>query len=107
MASPNSQYPVIQVWKPGTVLILLLCVIHLSPGLLTLCGVSLYIIYSNQALAETERRVGAESLAQVHTSFGWSMDMAWLSYGLELLTGVLLLIAAKMIKREHSSPSMA
>lgn len=84
-----------------------MCVMHLSAGLLTLCGVSLYIIYSNQALAETERLVGPEVLAQVHTSFGWSLDMAWLSYGLELLTGVLLLIAARMIKRQHSSPSMA
>uniref|UniRef100_A0A3B4WQ56 Transmembrane protein 235 n=1 Tax=Seriola lalandi dorsalis TaxID=1841481 RepID=A0A3B4WQ56_SERLL len=75
--------------------------------LLTLCGVSLYIIYSYQALVETERLVGPEGLAHVHTSFGWSLGMAWLSYGLELLTGVLLLVAAKMVKRQHSSPSMA
>ncbi|XP_056221303.1 transmembrane protein 235 [Seriola aureovittata] len=76
-------------------------------SLLTLCGVSLYIIYSYQALVETERLVGPEGLAHVHTSFGWSLGMAWLSYGLELLTGVLLLVAAKMVKRQHSSPSMA
>uniref|UniRef100_A0A3B4TIA8 Transmembrane protein 235 n=1 Tax=Seriola dumerili TaxID=41447 RepID=A0A3B4TIA8_SERDU len=62
--------------------------------LLTLCGVSLYIIYSYQALVETERLVGPEGLAHVHTSFGWSLGMAWLSYGLELLTSVLLLVAA-------------
>ncbi|XP_071318083.1 transmembrane protein 235 [Trachinotus anak] len=76
-------------------------------SLLTLSGVSLYIIYSYQALAETERLVGPEGLAHVHTSFGWSLGMAWLSYGLELLTGALLLIAAKMLKRQHSSPAMA
>ncbi|XP_039991463.1 transmembrane protein 235 [Xiphias gladius] len=76
-------------------------------SMLTLCGVSLYIIYSYQALAETERLVGPEGLAYVRTSFGWSLGMAWLSYGLELLTGALLLIAARMAKLQHSSPSMA
>uniref|UniRef100_A0A8C2ZM78 Transmembrane protein 235 n=1 Tax=Cyclopterus lumpus TaxID=8103 RepID=A0A8C2ZM78_CYCLU len=65
--------------------------------LLTLCGVSLYIIYSYQALAETERVVGPEGLAYIHTSFGWSLGLACLSYGLELLTGVLLLVAARML----------
>uniref|UniRef100_A0A8D0A4N7 Transmembrane protein 235 n=1 Tax=Sander lucioperca TaxID=283035 RepID=A0A8D0A4N7_SANLU len=65
--------------------------------LLTLCGVSLYIIYSDKALAETERQVGPEGLAYIHTSFGWSLGLAWLSYGLELLTGVLLLVAARML----------
>ncbi|KAF0025245.1 hypothetical protein F2P81_022126 [Scophthalmus maximus] len=74
-------------------------------GLLTLCGVSLYIIYSYKALAETERLVGPEGLAHVHTSFGWSLGMAWLSYGLELLTGALLLGAAQMAKAQHSRPS--
>ncbi|XP_030610275.1 transmembrane protein 235 [Archocentrus centrarchus] len=76
-------------------------------SLLTMCGASLYIIYSNQALAETERLVGQESLAYIHTSFGWSFGLAWLSYGLELLTGVLLLTAAQMAKLQHISPIMA
>ncbi|CAJ1080740.1 transmembrane protein 235 isoform X1 [Xyrichtys novacula] len=75
-------------------------------SLLTLCGVSLYIIYSHQALAEIERLVGLEALSYIHTSFGWSMYLAWLSYGLELLAGVLLL-GARMIKLQHSSPSKA
>lgn len=78
-----------------------------SPGLLTMCGASLYIVYSNQALAETERLVGQEGLAYIHTSFGWSFGLAWLSYGLELLTGVLLLTAAQMAKLQHTSPIMA
>ncbi|XP_019938585.1 transmembrane protein 235 [Paralichthys olivaceus] len=76
-------------------------------SLLTLCGVSLYIIYSYKALAEIERQVGAEGLAYIHTSFGWSLGMAWLSYILELLTGALLLVAAQMVKVQHSSPSIA
>ncbi|KAG8009059.1 hypothetical protein GBF38_011657 [Nibea albiflora] len=76
-------------------------------SLLTLCGVTLYIIYSYQALVEIERLVGQESLASIHTSFGWSLGLAWLSYGLELLSGVLLLVAARMAKLQHSSPIMA
>lgn len=72
-----------------------------------MCGASLYIIYSNQALAETERLVGQESLAYIHTSFGWSLGLAWLSYCLELLTGILLLTAAQLAKLQHSSPIMA
>ncbi|XP_028287228.1 transmembrane protein 235 [Parambassis ranga] len=75
-------------------------------SLLTLCGASLYIIYSYQALAEVERQVGQEGLAFIHTSFGWSLGLAWLSYGLELLTGGLLLVAAQMAKMQYSSPSM-
>uniref|UniRef100_A0A3B4GRT3 Transmembrane protein 235b n=1 Tax=Pundamilia nyererei TaxID=303518 RepID=A0A3B4GRT3_9CICH len=74
-------------------------------GLLTMCGASLYIIYSNQALAETERLVGQEGLAYIHTSFGWSFGLAWLSYGLELLTGVLLLTAAQMAKLQYNITS--
>uniref|UniRef100_A0A669EUB0 Transmembrane protein 235 n=1 Tax=Oreochromis niloticus TaxID=8128 RepID=A0A669EUB0_ORENI len=74
----------------------------LLTGLLTMCGASLYIIYSNQALAETERLVGQEGLAYIHTSFGWSFGLAWLSYGLEVLTGVLLLTAAQMAKLQHT-----
>ncbi|KAL7371886.1 hypothetical protein ABVT39_006526 [Epinephelus coioides] len=76
-------------------------------SLLTLCGVSLYIFYSHQAKAETERLVGPEGLAYIHTSFGWSLGLAWLSYGLELLTGALLLGAARVAKLKHSTSTMA
>ncbi|CAB1338324.1 unnamed protein product [Coregonus sp. 'balchen'] len=89
----------------GTASYLLLCSLltrfKVSPNyinysrVLTLSGVSLYISYSQQALAETERLVGAERLAQVvSTSFGWSLSLAWLSFCLEVLTGLLLLLAA-------------
>lgn len=71
-----------------------------------MCAVSLYIIYSYQAMAETERLVGPEGLAYIHTSFGWSLGLAWLSYGLELISGVLLFIAAGIAKLQHNSPSM-
>uniref|UniRef100_A0A3P8YMT5 Transmembrane protein 235b n=1 Tax=Esox lucius TaxID=8010 RepID=A0A3P8YMT5_ESOLU len=69
----------------------------LLSSVLTLSGVSLYINYSQQALAETERLVGAERLAQVSTSFGWSLGLAWLSFCLEVLSGLLLLLAAHPI----------
>ncbi|XP_011486199.1 transmembrane protein 235-like isoform X3 [Oryzias latipes] len=71
-------------------------------SLLTLCGATLYIIYSHQALAETERLVGQEGLSYIHTSFGWSLGLAWLSYALELLAGVLLLAAAQTAKLQQS-----
>lgn len=93
--------------KFGDSLNVFFCFFCLSPGLLTLCGASLYIIYSYKALAETERQVGQECLAYVSTSFGWSLGLAWLSYGLELHTGILLLVAARMAKLRHSSPTMA
>ncbi|KAM6898018.1 transmembrane protein 235 [Lycodopsis pacificus] len=73
---------------------------------LTLSGVSLYIVYSYQALAEIERVVGPEGLAYIDTSFGWSLGLAGLSYGLELLAGMLLLVAARMAKRQHGRPTM-
>ncbi|KAI7796764.1 transmembrane protein 235 isoform X1 [Triplophysa rosa] len=76
-------------------------------SLLTLSGVSLYIRYSQKALEETERRVGREQMAQVHTSFGWSMDMAWLSCVLEVITGLLLLLAARLVPLNQYEDSMA
>ncbi|KAM4624516.1 transmembrane protein 235 [Polymixia lowei] len=76
-------------------------------SLLSLCGVSLYIVYSYQALAETERLVGPEGLAHVNTSFGWSVGLAWLSYGLEVLTGLLLLMAAHKTKLRQGRPTVA
>ncbi|KAM4525677.1 transmembrane protein 235 [Fundulus diaphanus] len=76
-------------------------------SLLTLCGASLYIFYSYQALSETESLVGPEGLAYIHTSFGWSLGLAWLSYGLELLSGTLLLIAAQKAKLRQRGPTKA
>ncbi|XP_063077913.1 transmembrane protein 235-like [Engraulis encrasicolus] len=69
----------------------------LLSSVLTLSGVCLYISYSHQALEETERRLGPEQLANVHTSFGWSLGMAWLSFILEVLEGLLLFLASRMV----------
>lgn len=71
------------------------------PGLLTLSGASLYIVYSHRALAEAERLAGPQGLASVRTSFGWSLGLAWLSYGLELLAGALLLVAARAVQLQR------
>lgn len=43
-------------------------------------------------------RIGLEQMAMVHTSFGWSMGLAWLSFILEVITGLLLLLAAWMMQ---------
>ncbi|XP_047215611.1 LOW QUALITY PROTEIN: transmembrane protein 235-like [Girardinichthys multiradiatus] len=65
-------------------------------GLFTLSGVSIYIKYSNQAMEEFQWIVSPENLVFVHVSFGWSLHLAWLSYSLEVATGLLLLLAARI-----------
>uniref|UniRef100_A0A3P8RKP6 Transmembrane protein 235 n=1 Tax=Amphiprion percula TaxID=161767 RepID=A0A3P8RKP6_AMPPE len=93
------------LWRiyEGTELSVLPHICLMTQNLHNVCFLDvLYIVYSHQALAETERLVGQEGLAYIRTSFGWSLGLAWLSYGLELLTGVLLLIAAEKVKLRHS-----
>ncbi|KAM9345843.1 transmembrane protein 235 [Symphorus nematophorus] len=65
-------------------------------SLFTLTGVSIYIKYSNQAMEEFRRLVSWEDLASVDASFGWSLVVAWLSYSLEVATGLLLMLAARI-----------
>lgn len=65
-------------------------------GLFTLTGVSIYIRYSNQAMDEFQRTVSPEDLTTVDVSFGWSLAIAWLSYSLEVATGLLLMLAARI-----------
>uniref|UniRef100_A0A673M1K0 Transmembrane protein 235 n=1 Tax=Sinocyclocheilus rhinocerous TaxID=307959 RepID=A0A673M1K0_9TELE len=65
--------------------------------LVTVSGVSIYISYSQQALEELQHMVDIKSLSHVHMSFGWSLVMACLSFCLELLTGILLMLAARLI----------
>ncbi|XP_074552808.1 transmembrane protein 235 [Halichoeres trimaculatus] len=67
-------------------------------SLFTLTGMSIYIKYSNQAMDEFQRVVPPESLANVKVSFGWSFASAWLSYSLEVATGLLLMLAARIIQ---------
>ncbi|XP_017280800.1 transmembrane protein 235-like [Kryptolebias marmoratus] len=64
----------------------------------TLTGVSIYIKYSNQAMEEFQRTVPPENLIYVHVSFGWSLATAWLSYSLEVATGLLLMLAARIVQ---------
>lgn len=69
----------------------------MSPlGLLTLTGISIYIKYSNQAMEYFQQMVSPETLACVDVSFGWSFALAWLSYCLEVATGLQLLLAARI-----------
>lgn len=81
---------------------LLICisVYFLICSLLTVCAVSLYISYSQQALEELRLTVDVDSLTHVHMSYGWSLAMACVSFSLELLTGLLLLLAAHLVQRE-------
>ncbi|XP_023265805.1 transmembrane protein 235-like [Seriola lalandi dorsalis] len=65
-------------------------------SLFTLSGVSIYIKYSNQAMEEFQQTVSPENLAYVDVSFGWSLATAWLSYSLEVATGLLLMLAARI-----------
>ncbi|XP_061740967.1 transmembrane protein 235-like [Nerophis ophidion] len=74
----------------GTAVYVLVC------SIFTLSGVSLYIQYNNKAMEEFQRNESPEDLAYVDVSFGWSFAMAWLSFSLELATGLLLLLAAKI-----------
>ncbi|XP_026771510.3 transmembrane protein 235 [Pangasianodon hypophthalmus] len=85
----------------GTASYFLLC------SVLTLSGVSLYISYSQKALEEAEMRIGLEQMAMVHTSFGWSMGLAWLSFILEVITGLLLLLAAWMVQLAQYQETVA
>ncbi|KAK2866480.1 hypothetical protein Q7C36_002536 [Tachysurus vachellii] len=85
----------------GTASYFLLC------SLLTLSGVSLYISYSQKALEEAKIRIGLEQMAMVHTSFGWSMGLAWLSFTLEMITGLLLLLAAWMVQLAQYQETVA
>lgn len=59
-------------------------------------AVSIYIKYSNQAMEEFKLTVSPESFATVNVSFGWSFAIAWLSYILEVATGLLLMLAARI-----------
>ncbi|XP_056144417.1 transmembrane protein 235-like [Lampris incognitus] len=74
-------------------------------SLFTLSGVSIYINYSQHAMEEFQRVVSPEDLAYVDVSFGWSLAMAWLSYSLEVVTGLLLLLAAWIIQQKRKQDS--
>uniref|UniRef100_A0A8C6XU89 Transmembrane protein 235 n=1 Tax=Naja naja TaxID=35670 RepID=A0A8C6XU89_NAJNA len=64
-------------------------------ALLTLSGTSTYICYSKAAFIETVRMFDQQRFDRVHITFGWSLALAWLSFGTEGLAGILLLLAAQ------------
>uniref|UniRef100_A0A8C4SXV8 Transmembrane protein 235 n=1 Tax=Erpetoichthys calabaricus TaxID=27687 RepID=A0A8C4SXV8_ERPCA len=64
--------------------------------LFTLSGVCIYIAYSHLAYQESVRTFGPQRFAYVNISFGWSLAVAWLSFAMEVVTGLLLLMAAKI-----------
>ncbi|XP_031209255.1 transmembrane protein 235 [Mastomys coucha] len=66
-------------------------------GTLTLAGLSIYISYSHLAFVEATRLYGTQHVQSVHISFGWSLALAWTSCVLEVLSGALLLAAARLL----------
>uniref|UniRef100_A0A8D0KPA0 Transmembrane protein 235 n=1 Tax=Salvator merianae TaxID=96440 RepID=A0A8D0KPA0_SALMN len=75
-------------------------------ALLTLSGTSLYICYSRAAFTETVRMFDQQRFEPVRISFGWSLALAWLSFGTEGLAGVLLLLAARGLSLEQDACSV-
>lgn len=65
-------------------------------SLFTLSGLCIYIRYSNQGMEEFRRVVPPDTLSYVDVSFGWSFASAWLSFSLEIITGLTLLLAARI-----------
>lgn len=69
---------------------------YLFSGLFTLTGLCIYIKYSNQAMEDFKRIAPPESIDDVDMSYGWSLAAAWVSYSLEVTTGLLLMLAARI-----------
>ncbi|RXM37383.1 Transmembrane protein 235 [Acipenser ruthenus] len=76
-------------------------------SLLTLSGVSVYIIYSKLAFEIIVQEYGLQQFAHVHIAFGLSMAMAWLSFTMEIVTGSLLLLAAKITGTQQNLEATA
>ncbi|KAK6478235.1 transmembrane protein 235-like [Huso huso] len=76
-------------------------------SLLTLSGVSVYIIYSKLAFEIIVQEYGVQQFAHVHIAFGLSMAMAWLSFTMEIITGSLLLLAAKITGTQQNLEATA
>ncbi|KAL8163398.1 UNVERIFIED_CONTAM: hypothetical protein K2H54_019594 [Gekko kuhli] len=63
--------------------------------LLTLAGTTIYICYSRAAFIETVQMFDRQRFEHVRIAFGWSLALAWLSFGTEVLAGILFLLAAR------------
>uniref|UniRef100_A0A4W3K835 Transmembrane protein 235b n=1 Tax=Callorhinchus milii TaxID=7868 RepID=A0A4W3K835_CALMI len=75
-------------------------------GTLTLTGITVYIAYSKAAFAEVMCLYDHRMFDDIDTSFSWSMGLAWLSFTLEIISGALLLLAAKLNAVRHSIQSV-
>ncbi|XP_054832275.1 transmembrane protein 235 [Eublepharis macularius] len=67
----------------------------LQGALLTLTGTTIYICYSRAAFRETVQMFDLKRFEHVRIAFGWSLALAWLSFGTEVLAGILFLLAAR------------
>nr|XP_060620356.1 transmembrane protein 235 [Anolis sagrei ordinatus] len=76
-------------------------------ALLTMSGISIYICYSGAAFTETVRMFDQERFKHVHIAFGWSLALAWLSFGTEGLAGVLFLLAARQLHLKSNACSVS
>ncbi|XP_069779133.1 transmembrane protein 235-like [Narcine bancroftii] len=74
-------------------------------GILTLVGISVYVAYSKAAFAIAKRIYGDKLFDNVHISFSWSMVLACLSCILEVMSGLLFLLAAKLTAVEQAEQS--
>lgn len=70
-------------------------------GLFTLTGLLVYIHYCSQAMEDFKQTVPPEKLATVDVSYGWSLAIAWLSYCLEVASGLLLMLAARITRMQR------
>ncbi|XP_041077389.1 transmembrane protein 235-like [Polyodon spathula] len=76
-------------------------------SLFTLSGVSVYIIYCKLAFEIIMQEYGVQWFSHVHITFGWSMAIAWLSFTMEIITGSLLLLAAKITGAQQNLEATA
>ncbi|XP_072098816.1 transmembrane protein 235 [Mobula birostris] len=74
-------------------------------GALTLAGICVYVAYSKTAFAIAKRIYGDKVFDNVHIGFSWSMVLACLSCILEVMSGALFLLAAKLSTVEQPEQS--
>ncbi|XP_054851340.1 transmembrane protein 114 [Eublepharis macularius] len=78
--------------------LLLTGLLFLFGALITLAGVSIYIAFAIAAFKETIFLLGRrKGLEGVNIQFSWSLAFVWLSFASEVLTGLVFLLAARMV----------
>ncbi|XP_051889285.1 transmembrane protein 235-like [Pristis pectinata] len=74
-------------------------------GALTLAGICVYVAYSKAAFAIAKHIYGDKVFDNVRIGFSWSMVLACLSCVLEVMSGALFLLAAKLTAMEQPEQS--